>query len=407
MDLKNKYIFDGMFGLERETLRVTAEGELAHTPHPFKDSRYLSRDFCENQLEIITPPCESISDMMNMLKELDNTARRELRKNNEYLWLNSNPPHINSEADIPIAEFVGIEAEKSIYRKKLEGKYGKRLMLYSGIHFNYSFSEELISSLNTENDEYKKFKSELYFKLSKQVFRYSWLPVLLTAASPDYDLSLDGDGLFGSAFSNLASLRNSRRGYWNRFMPILDYTGIESYVSSVNEYIKQGLLFSSAELYLPMRLKPKGNNSLCSLAENGVDHIELRMFDINPLAPLGIFEADLEFAHCFLLYLTQLPDFEFTPQLQISAIENHRAAAEYDIDNMIINGYPAIEAAMGLLDDMEEYFRDFKYAYSVIEKQKNKLLNNERYCVLVHERLNGDFENIMLEISKNGGEGNV
>lgn len=401
MDLNNEYIFDGLFGLERETLRITADGSLAQTPHPFAGNKYLDRDFCENQLELITPPCESIEQMMTYLENLDNTARQELRRSDEFLWLNSNPPRITSEKDIPVADFSGSESFKHDYRIKLERRYGKRLMLYSGIHFNFSFSEEFLKSLHCGNGDYDEFKNTLYFRLSKQIFRYSWLFVLLTAASPVYDLSLDGDGLFGSGFDGKASRRCSEKGYWNQFVPILDYSDLYTYINSIQSYIDKGALFSAGELYLPMRLKPHGSNSLDALKKNGVNHIELRMFDLNPLAPCGIFEEDLHFAHYFMIYLTQLPDFVFTPQLQEAAIKNHQSAASYYLEDTQINGYPAKEAAVGLLDDMTEYFKDVPKVTESINIQKKKLINNERYCTLVYEQLHDDFQRKMLEISKN------
>lgn len=73
-------IFKGKFGLERETLRVDKNGKLAQTMHPFKDDN-LSRDFCENQLEIITPVCDSIDDAVRSLSELSQNAESELNKN--------------------------------------------------------------------------------------------------------------------------------------------------------------------------------------------------------------------------------------------------------------------------------------------------------------------------------------
>ncbi|MBQ9600041.1 MAG: glutathione synthase, partial [Clostridia bacterium] len=56
-------LYTGHYGLERETLRVGEDGKLAQTAHPFDDKR-LDRDFCENQLEIITPVCGSIDELM-------------------------------------------------------------------------------------------------------------------------------------------------------------------------------------------------------------------------------------------------------------------------------------------------------------------------------------------------------
>ena len=319
---------------------------------------------------------------------------------NEYIWLSSNPPRISSENDIPVAQFDGAYYSKREYRDRLAERYGKRLMLYSGIHFNFSFSEKFIHSVYDGKSTYRNFKNALYFRLSKQVFRYSWLIVLLTSASPVYDLSFDADGLSGTGFDGYASKRNGGKGYWNNFVPILDYTDLSTYIASINDYINSGTLFSQSELYLPMRLKPAGANSTNALLESGVDHIELRMFDVNPLAPLGIFEEDLRFAHYFLIYLTQLPDFIFTPDLQETAVRNHKSAAQYDLDTAFINGYPARDAAMGLLEDMTEYFKDFPEVIESINREKEKITQNSRYCVKIYEAFKDDFQNKMLEVSK-------
>ena len=408
MSLNNKYIFEGNFGLERETLRVDADGRLAQTLHPFADNKYLDRDFCENQLELITPVCGSIDRLMYLLEHIDGSARAELAEAGEYLWMNSNPPHIGSEKDIPIARYAEEKAFKRDYRINLERRYGKRLMLYSGIHFNFSFSESLIKSLYDGSKSYKDFKNALYFRLSKQVFRYGWLLVILTAASPVYDLSLDGDGLSGSGFDGYSSRRCGDKGYWNQFMPVLDYTDLYTYIESIDNYISKGVLFAAGELYLPVRLKPHGSNSLDSLIEGGVDHIELRMFDLNPLSPLGVFRSDLEFAHCFLIYLLQLPDFEFTPELQETAVKNYHAASRYELSEVTINGYPAKAAALGLLDDMKEYFKDVPRALENISTQKEKITQNKRYCVEVYNRLIDDYQGSMLKLTKeNGGGSNV
>lgn len=380
MNLNNKYIFNSNFGLERETIRVTAAGSMAQTPHPFVGNKFLDRDFCENQLELITPVCSSIDELMDTLKKLDKFAKDKLMQQGECLWMNSNPPHFETEDDIPVAHFEGSQSFKHDYRINLERRYGKRLMLYSGIHFNVSFSEDFIRSIYDGNTDYNTFKNELYFRLSKQVFRYSWLLVMLTAASPVYDLSLDGDNLNGEGFDGYASRRNSEKGYWNQFIPELDYSSLDSYIASIENYINKGVLFSAGELYLPVRLKPSGSNNLNSLTENGVNHIELRMFDLNPLSPIGVFREDLEFAYYFLIYLLDLPDFIFTPELQKAAVLNHRASAKYDLDKTKINGYPALDAALGLLDDMSIYYKDFEDILKNIESQKLKLTENKRYC---------------------------
>lgn len=387
----SKQFFEGGFGLERETLRVTADGRLARTPHPFDDP-HLDRDFCENQLEIITPVGQSVKQVLDELERLSEYAEGQLDSRGELLWFNSNPPRFDSEEEINIAHFSADKQYKNDYRRKLCKRYGKRLMLYSGIHFNFSFSESFLRSLCGENGSLRAFKDSVYLRLFKYASRYSWLLVLLTAASPLYDLSLEGEK-GGTGFDGYASRRSGEKGYWNSFVPALDYSSLESYAESVKSYIQSGELFSAGELYLPVRIKSVGENSLDALVNNGVDHIELRMFDLNPLAPQGIFAEDLEFAHYFLMYLFSLPDFEFTPELQAQAIANHKAAAGFYLDNIKIGGYPARQAANGLLDDMEIFFEDHPEVLENISLQRAKLAGGERYSDKLFRELNDDFHN--------------
>ena len=76
-------------------------------------------------------------------------------------------------------------------------------------------------------------------------------------------------------------------GYWNEFAPIFDYSSVNAHADNIQKYVDRGLLKAPSELYYPIRLKPRGDNSLEALRRYGVDHIELRMFDLNPLAEVG------------------------------------------------------------------------------------------------------------------------
>ena len=364
---KSKYFYSGKFGIERETLRVDIQNRLAQTPHPFGNDEHITRDFCENQIELVTPVCNSIDEAVDALAELDKKAREKLAKNGESIWLYSNPPHFDSEDDIPIADFTGDHSSKRAYREVLEQKYGKKLMLFSGIHFNFSFAEEFLRELNTNNTDLHTFKNELYLRLYKQLMVHSWLLVLLTAASPYYDASLDKDGKSGIIMSEYSSLRNSKRGYWNKFLPVLDHRSLKTFTGSIKKHIVTGSLYSASELYLPVRLKPRGINSLENLAANGVDHIELRMFDLNPSAPLGIDKRDLEFAHLLSLYLLSEPDFDFTPELQEKAVRDHKNAALLEPDIELP------ERGEAIIEAMEEYFSGNENADGILEYEKQKL----------------------------------
>lgn len=369
----SKYYYSGKFGIERETLRVDSHGRLAHTPHPFGNDSHITRDFCENQIELVTPVCHSIEEAVDALAELDKRARDELAKNGESIWLYSNPPHFDSEDDIPIADFTGDYSSKRAYREVLEQKYGKKLMLFSGIHFNFSFAEEFLRELNTNNTDFQTFCDALYLRLYKQLMVHSWLLVLLTSASPYYDASLDKDGKSGIIMSGYSSLRNSKRGYWNKFLPILDHRNLKTFTGSIKKHIVTGSLYSASELYLPIRLKPVGVNSLENLAANGVDHIELRMFDLNPSAPLGIDERDLEFSHLLILYLLSQPDFDFTPELQEKAVRDHKNAALLEPDAKFL------ESGEAIIQAMEEHFSGNENAGDILKYEIQKL-NGLKVC---------------------------
>lgn len=152
--------------------------------------------------------------------------------------------------------------------------------------------------------------------------KYSWLIVYLTAASPIMDDSFFDDIAIGKdVITPFSSARCSEIGYWNEFTPILNYDSLESYVSGIQQYIADGLLKSASELYYPIRLKPLGANSIENLEKTGVNHIELRMLDLNPLSPVGFFKEDMDFLHMLILYLTSLEDGAFTESEQICASE--------------------------------------------------------------------------------------
>lgn len=204
------------------------------------------------------------------------TTLLHLKTGKELMWPFSNPPYVLGEKDIPIASYEGVLRGKELYREYLAGKYGKRKMLFSGIHFNFSFSEKILEEgyRNSTFASLQEYKNQIYLELAKKVTRCSWLIVYLTAASPVMDGSFFHDEDLGKVvLKNLASPRCSKIGYWNDFDPLLDYENLQSYVKSIESYVAQGQLKEAAELYYPVRLKPKGENTLERLknyAEDGI-----------------------------------------------------------------------------------------------------------------------------------------
>lgn len=414
LDFKNDnlrdYIFSAEFGLEKECLRVNEEGYISKTQHPFTDNDNIQKDFCESQTEFISNVFNSAEEVCDNLRELHRFAYDKLfnlPSGKEFLWPFSNPPYVKEENDIPVAVFNGDMKNKSLYREYLAEKYGKMKMLYSGIHFNFSFSEKLLKKgyESFQDITFMQYKNKIYLELSKKVVEYAWLIVYLTAASPVMDGSFFSNEKIGiDVHSGYSSARCSEIGYWNDFIPILSYRDLESYVSSIKSYVDSGKLRSASELYYPVRLKPRGENSLENLLKNGVNHIELRMLDDNPLSPIGIFEDDIKFIHILIIYLISQEDFEFSESRQINAIQNEKAAAKYDDSTSVYFGgstQSIREQALDVLNNMDIYFSDCDYARKIIAHQKKKITEpNCRYAELVADRFGSDYVHEGLKLAR-------
>ncbi len=393
LHLENDYIkehlLDGCFGLEKESLRVTGDGHFSHTRHPFPGEPHIVRDFCENQIEINTDVHRSPEAA---IEELGVHTRRvvevlQAMPEKEYLWPFSNPPYIKNELDIPIAQYEGELAEKTAYREHLSRRYGRYKMTFCGIHVNFSFEEELLKKdyeielANRPADSgftFQQYKNDLYLSLVKMLSVYSWIMIPLTAASPILDSSYMEKGIYdGDIFTGMSSVRCSEMGYWNEFTPIFNYESVEKYADSIQRYVDEGTLRAPTELYYPVRLKPAGPNSLESLKKNGADHIELRMFDLNPLEKTGLDVRDIKFAHLLLVWLACTPAATITLNDQVHAVQNFKNASRYDLKTVYMydetgDSYSFVTAAKLIIERLRMFFRplgipvndilDFEYA---------------------------------------------
>lgn len=366
-DNVKKHILEGNFGLEKESLRVLENGAFSHTPHPFPEDGHIVKDFCENQTEINTAVHNSPEGAVKELKYHNERIYKKLQSlpAREYLWMFSNPPYIENERDIPVAVFGGAQASKSAYRDYLSEKYGRYKMAFSGIHVNFSFSDALLRAdyeLGKRSDNFRYYKDRLYLDLAEKMALYGWILVAATAASPVLDSSFVEKGIYDrDVFSGMASVRCSEMGYWNEFTPILHYENIDAYAKSIRNYVDKGLLKAPSELYYPIRLKPKGENSLERLQSLGVDHIELRMFDLNPLAESGVDERDILFAQLLMVWLASTPEGGFSQKDQIHAVQNFKNAARYDLKTVKImtpegESHSAAHAALTVIQQMRDFY---------------------------------------------------
>lgn len=405
-------LLNGNFGLEKESLRVDGKGRLSHTRNPFPGNEHIVRDFCENQTEIntgVSPTAEgAVEELDRYYREIQRTLKNLPER--EYLWCFSNPPYIRDEEDIPIAVFDGDKASKTEYRKYLSDRYGRYKMSFSGIHFNYSFSDELLKAdfALSEKSDYREYVDDVYVALAEKVVNYGWLIVAATAASPIVDASFSEKGKGGeSLFEGLASMRCSEFGYWNFFAPILDYTSVRTYADSIQRYVDLGLIKAPTELYYPVRLKPRGKNRLQTLKEEGVNHIELRMFDLNPLVPVGIELKDVKFAQLFLAWLASTPRSPFSVKDQVQAIQNFKNAAHYDLKTVKIvdpsgEVCTVVRAAKEVIAHMREFYRDFpREVTEILDFEEAKFDDGEnRYAWKLKKMYEKNYVEKGLELAK-------
>ncbi|MBQ9061100.1 MAG: hypothetical protein IJ128_08150 [Firmicutes bacterium] len=401
-----QHMLDGMTGLELESHRIDKEGRLARTPHPFAGDPYIDRDFSEDQIEINTPPKKETAEALGFLRDQLSIVHRSLQAQGELLWPFSNPPVIGSEEDIPIARYDGDLAPSYHYRLYLAERYGKYKMTYSGIHFNYSFDEDLLRANrqielgagDVEEMSFDEYRDQFYLRLAEKALCYSWAVVSLLAASPLADNSFYETGKSGQTiFTGFSSLRCSEYGYWNPFLPILSYGTVDSYADSIEVYLKQGMLIQARELYYPVRIKPPGRYTLKGLRELGINHIELRQIDLNPLVEEGLDLRDAEFLKLLLVWLASKEMEPLSMQDQMQALQNHKTAAAYDWDLARI-ALPGQKAAAlrqylnELLEEMDDFFGGMSQAEQIIAYQKKKLQAEEnRYACRVREIYADDY----------------
>ncbi|MCM1259214.1 MAG: hypothetical protein NC307_15405 [Roseburia sp.] len=425
-EIKRKLIQNllyGEFGIEKESLRVTAEGMIADTDHPsmadFHMEEQISRDFAESQVEFISKvhleiskACEEICFLQSLVEE--KIKYRDTGR--EYVWTYSNPPVFSAEKNIRIAEFQGPIQEKTTYREYLSEKYGRVKMLFSGVHLNFSMPKEFFTLLQEyTGKELKEQKNDWYLKLSNRLMEDSWLLVALTSASPVAEPEfLQGLFVPEEEWGRYASYRNSKYGYWNLFVPELCYNSFEDYLCSIDDYVKRGMISSIQELYYPIRLKPKEENTYENLLEQGVNHIELRMLDLNLMSCAGVAKVDLIFIHLLISYRVaqMLGEWREEEQKRHSDRERillHQKAAEIDF----LDQEEYRRKALKILEDMRAFYRDYRenrggYVPSdydieaMISLQETKILKPEtRYCSqIIHKYKDNYINNVMQEIKE-------
>jgi glutamate--cysteine ligase len=399
--VKGNIWLEGLFGLEKENIRVDRVGNLALTPHPkvFGNKLkhpYITTDFSESQVEMITPPLPEIGQAIGFLETIHDIVSLELK--DEYLWPQSIPPILPADEQIPIAVYGEDGKEARDYREFLAAKYGLKNMLFSGIHFNFSYSEKLLELLYRKSNpsvSFEDFKDEVYLKTTRQMLRLRWLYILLYGNSPIADPSFELQCKMApyAIDSNIValSIRNSCYGYQNFDNLFPDYRSVPHFRESVAQMIQDQKIIAAKELYSPVRPKFLRN-------PDHISYLEFRFIDIDPLTKAGISPEALRFLHALALYglLTDEPD-DFDAKQQCMANKYQFGVSLHGLNTSPFlvgkdgEQYDVWNKAQTIIRDIADVFerfeiRDADYHHSL--KQVSDLIGNPEKRK-VHEVLKG------------------
>ena len=364
----------GLRGVEKECLRVTADGTLSMRRHPAGlgsalTNRFITTDYSEALLEFVTPAFETTWEALLCLCDIHQFTYEHLE--DELLWTSSMPCLIPDDDSIPLAQYgdSNVGQMKTIYRRGLGYRYGRPMQTIAGVHFNYSLPADFwsryrdIICVNCDEDS---VRSAQYLGLIRNFRRFGWLVLYLFGSSPAVCKSFAGGRELGMPALNEhtwyepwgTSLRMSDLGYSNQNQARIDISlnSLDDYVSDLSaaintpeaDYEKIGvkvdgvwrqlnanLLQIENEYYSPVRPKRvarSGERPTMALRRGGIEYVEIRSLDINMFDPAGVNQNTMRFMEAFLIFclLEESPLFDDSSFNEVKM--NHAATAKYGRD---------------------------------------------------------------------------
>ncbi|MDM8545481.1 glutamate--cysteine ligase [Candidatus Venteria ishoeyi] len=374
---------NSQIGLEKESLRVARRGSIAQTPHPKAlgsalSNPWITTDYSEALLELITPPFESLRESLEFLCATHQFVYQNLDE--EILWATSMPCILAGSGDegIPLAYYGESNpgVMKTVYRRGLGYRYGRIMQVIAGVHFNYSFSPDFWAAYQTlEGDQQplQSFIDQHYFGLLRNLQRFGWLIPYLFGASPAVCTSFLQDqrprslqpfddstyyspratslrmGDIGyqnnkEVDSGVKACYNDLQRYTDSLMtatrtPCPEYEKIGVQVAGVYRQLNANQLQIENEYYSTVRAKQITQDMetpSLALRRRGVRYIELRSLDVNAYDPLGINETQLRFLEALILFclLHESPDLSCEEIEEIDS--NQTQAAHYGRDPSLL-----------------------------------------------------------------------
>ena len=325
-------------GIEKESLRVSKDNTISSADHPSSlgsalTNKFITTDFSEALLELITPTHSSVE---NVLRNLDEICKFVVEETPETIWPSSIPCKIDNEDSIRLADYGTSNSGllKTLYRSGLSYRYGSMMQTVSGIHYNFSFSDALFESLKGK-EELQDFKNKSYLSLIRNFRRNAWIILYLFGSSPvvpktfitnreNFLSELNSEDLF---LEYATCLRMSELGYMSEAQDKLyiAYNNIEEYLKDLRHaltkehkrYGEVGLINNGKRIQIntsiiqieneyyssirPKRVTPPGERPINVLRDQGIDYLEIRALDNNSFLPAGIDEDTGYFLEAYLI----------------------------------------------------------------------------------------------------------
>src|SRR6185295_19763219 len=117
---------------------------------------HITTDFSESQLELITGTHSSAEALVQQLTEIHQFVFRHI--GDEILWVASMPCGLPADDAIPLGRYgsSNVGRMKTVYRTGLSHRYGRRMQMISGIHYNFSLPDSIwpITDIGEPNEAY-------------------------------------------------------------------------------------------------------------------------------------------------------------------------------------------------------------------------------------------------------------
>ncbi|MGM9891876.1 glutamate--cysteine ligase [Limosilactobacillus sp.] len=361
----NAKMFSCRFGLEAKKHRVLTNGRASRYPYP-ADLRtrqynlYLNSGFTDDMIDFETPPVVGSKPAVINLKMLEQIMIAHLRSD-ERLWPLSMAPAPLYQKDLDYLKTAFTKPWDQENHDYLGNKYGIEKEIMGDVHINFGLDDDLITELYHRfyQDEYQSevdFRNHLYFKLAQTYYLYQWLFTYLFGASP---VTEDMPDSFPDTLElPVRSIRASEFGDDNIASERITYNSLEEHIDQLQSFMDNGTFYSLKEFFGPVRLRRHNQDMRdlkASLAQ-GINYLEFRNFDLDPLSRTGISDDTLNFLELLLLdaLVSPLPD-NIAQRLAAARKLNNEVALQKPKDETD----QMKDAATALIDELQKFTEDF------------------------------------------------